>query len=114
MTAIVYFAEMLVASVLAIVLLAISRLPMSSGTVLFGGGVIGWTLGEYVVHRFVLHYRAPREHGLHHAKPDGAVLTILQIWVCFALVYLIAGGASLRAHYCNCLCLVFVRASLSQ
>jgi membrane protein YqaA with SNARE-associated domain len=98
MTAIVYFAEMLVASVLAIVLLAISRLPMSSGTVLFGGGVIGWTLGEYAVHRFVLHYRAPREHGLHHAKPDGAVLTILQIWVCFALVYLIAGGASLRAR----------------
>jgi hypothetical protein len=49
MTAIVYFGEMLVASVLAIVLLAISRLPMSSGTVLFGGGVIGWTLGEYCI-----------------------------------------------------------------
>ena len=76
MTAIVYFGEMLVASVLAIVLLAISRLPMSSGTVLFGGGVIGWTLGEYAVHRFVLHYRAPREHGLHHANPDEAVLTV--------------------------------------
>ncbi len=35
MTAIIYFGEMLVASLLAIALLAISRLPMSSGTVLF-------------------------------------------------------------------------------
>jgi sterol desaturase/sphingolipid hydroxylase (fatty acid hydroxylase superfamily) len=93
-TAIIYFGEMLMASLLAIILLAISRLPMGSGTVLCGGGVIGWTLAEYVVHRFVLHYLAPREHGLHHANPNGAVLTIFwQIWICFALVYLIADGA---------------------
>jgi hypothetical protein len=35
MTAIIYFGEMLVASLLAIALLAISRLPMSSDAVLF-------------------------------------------------------------------------------
>ena len=94
MTAIVYFGEMLVASLLAIALLAISRLPMSSGAVLFGSGVVALTLVEYLVHRFVLHGLAPTEHRLHHARPDEAVLTIFwQIWVCFSLVYLIAGGA---------------------
>jgi sterol desaturase/sphingolipid hydroxylase (fatty acid hydroxylase superfamily) len=46
MTAIIYFSEMLVASLLAIVLLAISRLPMSSDAMLFAGGVIAWTLAE--------------------------------------------------------------------
>ena len=94
MTAIVYFGEMLVASLLAIVLLAISQLRMSSDALLFAGGVVGWTLAEYIVHRFVLHGFAPTEHRLHHANPDGAVLTIFwQIWICFALVYLIVGGA---------------------
>ena len=57
MTAIIYFGEMLVASLLAIVLLAISRLPMSSDAVLFTGGIVGWTLAEYIAHRFVLHDR---------------------------------------------------------
>jgi hypothetical protein len=34
------------------------------------------------------------EHRLHHANPDDAVLAIFwQIWICFALVYLIVGGA---------------------
>jgi hypothetical protein len=94
MTAIIYFGEMLVASLLAIVLLAISQLRMSSDAVLFAGGVVALTLAEYVVHRFVLHGFAPTEHRLHHANPDDAVLTIFwQIWICFALVYLIVGGA---------------------
>jgi len=55
MTAIIYFGEMLVASLLAIVLLAISQLGMSSDAVLFAGGGVAWTLAEYLVHRFVLH-----------------------------------------------------------
>jgi sterol desaturase/sphingolipid hydroxylase (fatty acid hydroxylase superfamily) len=94
MIAVIYFGEMLVASLVATVLLAISQLPMSTGAVLFGGGAVAWTLAEYIVHRFVLHYLAPRDHGLHHANPDEAVLTIFwQIWICFALVYFIAGGA---------------------
>src|SRR6266699_5110270 len=94
MIAMVYFGEMLVASLLAIVLLAISQLGLSSDAVLFAGDVVAFTLAEYLVHRFVLHGFAPTEHRLHHANPDGAVLTIFwQIWTCFALVYLIAGGA---------------------
>ena len=94
MTAAIYFGEMLVASLLAIVLLAVSQLGVSSEVGLCVGGVVTLTLVEYVVHRFVLHGFAPIEHRLHHANPDGAVLTIFwQIWICFALVYLIAGGA---------------------
>jgi hypothetical protein len=95
MTAIIYFGEMLVASLLAIVLLAVSQVGMSSDAALFVGGVVGWTFAEYLVHRFVLHGFAPTEHRLHHANPEGAVLTIFwQIWICFVLVYLIVGGAS--------------------
>jgi sterol desaturase/sphingolipid hydroxylase (fatty acid hydroxylase superfamily) len=94
MTAIIYFGEMLVASLLAIVLLAISQHRVSSDAGLFAGGIVAWTFAEYVVHRFVLHGLAPTEHRLHHANRDGAILTIFwQIWICFALIYLIAGGA---------------------
>ena len=94
MTPVVYFGEMLVASLLAILLLVISHFRISSDAALFAGGVVGWTFAEYLVHRFVLHGLAPTQHGLHHANPDEAVLTIFwQIWVCFALTYLIAGGA---------------------
>jgi hypothetical protein len=82
MIAMVYLGEMLVASLLAIVLLAISQLRMSSDAVLFAGGVVVLTLAEYLVHRFVLHGFAPIEHRLHHANPDDAVLKIFwQIWI---------------------------------
>jgi hypothetical protein len=54
MTAIIYFGEILVASLLAMVLLATSQLRMSSDAVLFAVGVVAWTLAEYVVHRFML------------------------------------------------------------
>src|SRR6202035_3067366 len=76
MTAIVYLGEILVASLLAIVLLAISQLRMNSDAVLFVGGVVALTLAEYAVHRFVLHGFAPIEHRLHHANPDCAVQTV--------------------------------------
>ena len=96
MTALIYFGEMLVASLLAIVLLAISPFGMSYDAALLVAGVVSWTFVEYVVHRFVLHGLVTTQHGLHHAKPDAAVLIIFwQIWACFALIYLIAGGAFL-------------------
>ena len=44
MTPVIYFGEMLVASLLAILLLVISHFRMSSDAALFVGGVIGWTL----------------------------------------------------------------------
>ena len=96
MTAITYFGEMLVASVLAIVLLAISPLAPRHAGALFAGGAVAWTLSEYIVHRFVLHNLTPTQHALHHVNPDEPVLKVFwQIWVCFALVYSIAGGAFL-------------------
>jgi len=96
MTALIYFGEMLAASLLAIVLLAISPFTVSSNAALFATGVAAWTLAEYVVHRFVLHGLVPTQHALHHANPDAAVLSIFwQIWACFALIYLTAGGAFL-------------------
>src|SRR3984957_7005264 len=83
MRAIIYFGEMLAVSILAIVLLVISPLQIGATTAVFAGGVVSWTLAEYAVHRFVLHDLAPREHGLHHAHPDEAVLSIFwQIWIC--------------------------------
>jgi hypothetical protein len=91
MTALIYFGEIVIASLLAVVLLAISPLGTTSGSELFIGGIVVWTFVEYVVHRFVLHDFVPTRHGMHHANPDGPVLTIFwQIWACFALVYLIA------------------------
>ena len=96
MNVIVYFGEMLVAPLFAMILLAISQLRLTSDVALFAAGAVAWTFAEYCVHRFVLHRLMPTRHGLHHANPDEAVLTIFwQIWACFALVYLIAGGAFL-------------------
>ena len=96
MTALIYFGEMLVASLVAVVLLAISPFRVSSNAALFAVGFVAWTLAEYVVHRFVLHGLVPTRHALHHANPDTSVITIFwQIWICFALVYFTAGGAFL-------------------
>src|SRR5579859_6143288 len=40
------------------------------------------------------HHLVPTQHALHHARPDKAVLMVSwQIWVCFAIVYLVAGGS---------------------
>ena len=112
MTAVIHFGEILVAVLLGTVLFAVSPLGPISELSLFVGGVVTLTLAEYLVHRFVLHGFAPTEHRLHHAKPDRAVLTIFwQIWICFALVYLIAGGAFV-AGALVAYALVFVRASL--
>jgi sterol desaturase/sphingolipid hydroxylase (fatty acid hydroxylase superfamily) len=112
MTAIIYFGEMVVALMLAIFLLLTSMSSIGEPVALFFGGVVALTLGEYTVHRFVLHNIATSQHRIHHAHPDEAIDKIFwQIWVCFAVVYLIAGGVVLAGvlvayvwylfiHYC--------------
>ena len=50
MTAIIYYGEMLVVSIFAIVLLVISPLEIGSAAAVFVGGVVSWTLAEYTVH----------------------------------------------------------------
>jgi hypothetical protein len=47
MTALIYFGEMLVASLLAILLLAISPFGLSSDATLFAAGIVAWTFAEY-------------------------------------------------------------------
>lgn len=112
MTAIIYFGEIVVALMLAIFWLATSTFSWGKAVILFSGGAVALTLGEYTVHRFLLHNIATTQHRIHHAHPDEAIDKIFwQIWVCFAVVYLIAGGVVLAGalaayawylfiHYC--------------
>jgi hypothetical protein len=73
MTAIIYFGEMVVALILAIYLLATSTFSMGEAVVLFSGGIVALTLGEYIVHRFLLHGIATTQHRIHHAHPKEAI-----------------------------------------
>jgi sterol desaturase/sphingolipid hydroxylase (fatty acid hydroxylase superfamily) len=112
MTVTIYFGELIFATATAIVLIANSALMPSMTAILFCCGLTAWTLAEYITHRFVLHAIAPVQHGIHHARPqDGIDKIFWQIWLAFAVVYLIAGGAFvagvlvayawyLHVHYC--------------
>lgn len=64
---------------------------------LFVGGIAAWTLGEYVIHRFVMHELRgkglpSREHLIHHADPEGnpgrPVLSWIGISVVGAVLFL--------------------------
>ena len=91
-----YFGEMVVAPLFAVFLFETSTLSLGNAVILASAGVVSWTLAEYLFHRFVLHRLVPAQHRIHHTHPDKAVLSIFwQIWVCFAVVYFIAGGAFL-------------------
>ena len=93
---ITYFGEMFLAPLLAVMLFFTSTRGTVDFAILAAAGIVAWTLAEYAFHRFVLHYLAPTQHRIHHAKPGEPVLTVFwQIWICFAVVYLIAGGAFL-------------------
>jgi sterol desaturase/sphingolipid hydroxylase (fatty acid hydroxylase superfamily) len=112
MTVAVYFGELFFATTLAIALLVISTSRASIVIVLFCCGLAAWTLAEYITHRFVLHAIAPVQHGIHHARPRDAVDKIFwQVWLAFAVLYPIVGGAAmagflvayawyLLVHYC--------------
>src|SRR5258708_16549826 len=95
-TVAIYFGELVFAIAVAIVLLATSALKPSITIVLFCCGLGAWTLAEYITHRFVLHAIAPKQHGIHHARPHDAIDKIFwQIWLAFGVVYLTTGGAVL-------------------
>jgi sterol desaturase/sphingolipid hydroxylase (fatty acid hydroxylase superfamily) len=112
MSVAIYFGELIFVAAVAIVLLAASTLKPSITTILFFCGLLAWTLGEYIIHRIVLHSIAPVQHGIHHARPKDPIDKIFwQIWVAFILVYMMAGGALLAGalvayawylfvHYC--------------
>ena len=86
MTAAIYFAELIFAIALAIVLLAGSNFEFSA-ILLFFCGLVTWTLAEYITHRLVLHSIASVEHGIRHARPQDPIDRIFwQIWLAFAVV----------------------------
>jgi hypothetical protein len=92
MTAIVYFAEMLVASVLAIVLLAISRLPMSRR---WRHWMDPWRNMSFIA----LCCTIARHENMGCIMPNPTARSSQFCKYGFvSLVYLIAGGASLRAR----------------
>lgn len=81
----------------------------------FAIGLIAWTLAEYVVHRFVFHFR-PRTgwqerisfllHGVHHAQPRSKtrlvmppVASIPLALVFYVLFYLVVGIVLGTAHW---------------
>jgi sterol desaturase/sphingolipid hydroxylase (fatty acid hydroxylase superfamily) len=90
---ILYLGELIFALSLAIALLAISNLALSIVALLFFCGVVAWTLAEYITHRLVLHSIAATQHGNHHAHPREPINRIFwQIWLAFAVVYLITAA----------------------
>ena len=111
-TVAIYFGELIFATVVAVALLATSIYKPPVTAVLFGCGLVAWTLAEYITHRFVLHAIAPVQHGIHHARPQEAIDKIFwQIWLAFALLYWTAAAAVMAGvlvayawylfvHYC--------------
>ena len=98
MTALIYFGEMLVASLLAILLLAISLFGLSSDATLLRRRHRRMDLCRICRSSLcAAHGLLPTQHGLHPCQPDTSSphYFFLQIWACFALVYFIAGGAFL-------------------
>jgi sterol desaturase/sphingolipid hydroxylase (fatty acid hydroxylase superfamily) len=124
MTFAIYFGELGFAIAAAIALLALSAGISSVTAILFLCGALAWTLAEYITHRFVLHAIAPVQHGIHHRRPQDAIDKVFwQIWLAFAVVYLIAGDAVLAGvlvayawylfvHYCAHQNSAFLPASL--
>lgn len=62
----------------ALLLVAVALRPPGSGLLLLawvGAGLAGWTLAEYLLHRFVLHRVPPfdRWHARHHQRPTALI-----------------------------------------
>lgn len=58
---------------------AVYQMPILTVLALMAGGVLSWTLAEYVLHRFVFHWQPPGKigerihfvaHGVHHDYPN--------------------------------------------
>ncbi len=111
-TVAIYCGEIILATSLAIALLATSTSNSSIMVGLFCCGLVVFTLVEYIAHRFVLHAIAPVQHRIHHARPQAAIDKIFwQMWLGFGVLYLAAGGVVLAGalvayawylfvHYC--------------
>jgi dihydroceramide fatty acyl 2-hydroxylase len=88
--------------------LTVHRLDGATVAILGIGGLVGWTLTEYLVHRFVFHLRPSTPsrqrlqfalHGIHHANPDDLtrllmppVPALIAHAACFGLFRVVLGG----------------------
>jgi dihydroceramide fatty acyl 2-hydroxylase len=88
--------------------LTIHRLDSATVAILGVGGLVGWTLTEYLVHRFVFHLRPTTPgrqrlqfamHGIHHANPDDVTRllippapALIAHAACFGLFRVVLGG----------------------
>ena len=73
--------------------------PIAVGVVLIIAGFLGWTLAEYLLHRFLLHGWpvTRREHAKHHHDTHALIATpLLVIPICAVAVYaMLAASTSL-------------------
>ena len=88
--------------------LTVHRLDGATVAILGIGGLVWWTLTEYLVHRFVFHLRPSTPirqrlqfalHGIHHANPDDVTRllippapALIAHAVCFGLFRVVLGG----------------------
>lgn len=79
-----------------------STAAVATGVGMFVGGMAAWSLGEYVIHRFVMHElrgkgMPSREHLIHHVDPENnpgrPVLSWIGICVVGAVLFVPAGLA---------------------
>jgi cyclopropane-fatty-acyl-phospholipid synthase len=83
------------------------RGPMLVGLSLVAGGVLAWTLIEYLLHRCVLHGLpiAAREHAKHHRDPRALISTpmllipLLSLLVFLAFALALPAGAAALATF---------------
>ena len=83
---------------------------------LFVSGLIVWSLAEYLVHRFVLHWMYPRYHAIHHKDaldPTGDVGIVRGSLIAFVVLSLasvlglsaLAFTLGLLVGYCIYVCI---------
>lgn len=75
-----YFADFIICPILIVLLAAISlngegSIGVAEWAVAFAGGVVFWTFGEYLIHRYLYHHVAYFEqyHDAHHDAPEALI-----------------------------------------
>lgn len=86
-----YYADFVLAPVVAIVFLSVELLvePRWSIVLLVAAGFVLWTFAEYLIHRFAFHGPLRAMHDVHHRRP-AAYLGVASwgTWPLFALAWL--------------------------
>ena len=80
---------------LSVYALGVVRMPWTNALLLVGAALAAWTLIEYLLHRYVLHFggRPVREHGRHHAQPRDTVYVAAPLYLSIPVFALLLGIA---------------------